>query len=121
MLALNAAVGAVTPPLESYQFGVAETIFNGADRFTPFSLSLTVTNPQVLVTSTQPSTFDMVAGTQIQFSLHAETKGAAGDFDLTINPTPPELTCVFLDSQVNRFPNGTLPCRPNRDSISPFA
>jgi hypothetical protein len=117
ILALNAAVGAVTPPFESYQFGVAETIFNGADRFTPFSLSLTVTNPPVLVTSAQPSTFDMVAGTQIQFSLHAETEGAAGDFELTINPTPPELTCVFLDAQGNPIPKWsvTLPAKSGFD------
>jgi hypothetical protein len=45
-LALTAIVGDVTPQ-GSYSFYVAETIFNGAVRFTPFFLVLTVTKPPV--------------------------------------------------------------------------
>jgi hypothetical protein len=100
---LTATVGDVTPP-GTYDFDVAETIFDGADTFTEIAVSLNVTNPLVLVTSSQPSAFSMVQGSQIEFDLDVQLKGVGTDFNLTIDPTQPGLTCTFLDSQGQPIP-----------------
>jgi hypothetical protein len=108
IVALKASIGDVTPP-ETYGFFVAEEIFDRADTlFSPFSLSLKVTNPQVIVASDQPSTFYMVAGSEIQFTLYVQLKGTGTILDLSIGPTPPGLTCAFLDAQGNPIPKWHL-------------
>ena len=72
IVALKASIGDVTPP-GTYGFFVAEEIFDRTDTlFSPFSLSLKVTNPQVIVASDQPSTFYMVAGGEVQFTLYVQ-------------------------------------------------
>jgi hypothetical protein len=106
-LTLTATVPDFTPP-GSYGFFVAETIFNGASTSTPFSLTLMVSNAPVLVTSNQPGTFNMLPGGQVQFALNVQLQGAGTAFDLAINPTPPGLTCVFLDAQGNPVPKWHL-------------
>jgi hypothetical protein len=108
IVALKASIGDVTPP-GSYGFFVAEEIFDRADTlFSPFSLSLKVTNPQVIVASDQPSTFYMVAGSEIQFTLYVQLKGTGTILDLSIGPTPQGLTCTFLDAQGNPIPKWHL-------------
>jgi hypothetical protein len=108
MLALKASVADVTPP-GSYGFFVAEKIFDRDDTlFSPFSLSLKVTNPQVVVASNQPSTFYMVAGSEIQFVLDVQLKGTGTILDLTINPTAQGLMCTFLDAQGKPIPKWHL-------------
>jgi hypothetical protein len=108
IVALKASIGDVTPP-GTYGFFVAQEIFNRADTlFSPFSLSLKVTNPQVIVVSDQPSTFYMVAGSEVQFILYVQLKGTGTTFDLTVGPTPQGLTCTFLDAQNNPIPKWHL-------------
>jgi hypothetical protein len=108
IVALKASIGDVTPP-GSYGFFVAQEIFDRADTlFSPFSLSLKVTNPQIIVASDQPSTFYMVAGSEVQFILYVQLKGTGTILDLTIGPTPQGLTCTFLDAQGNPIPKWHL-------------
>jgi hypothetical protein len=108
IVSLKASIGDVAPP-GTYGFFVAEEIFDRADTlFSPFSLSLNVTNPQIIVASDQPSTFYMVPGSEVQFNLYVQLKGTGTVLDLTIGPTPQGLSCTFLDAQGNPIPNWHL-------------
>ena len=100
-MTLTATVAETTPP-GSYSFFVAETVFN--DTFSPFSLSLSVTDPAVVVTSTQPNAFSVAVGSQLQFSIDAQIPGAGTNFEMTIDQLPSGLSCTFLDAQGNPIP-----------------
>ncbi len=103
---ITATVGTVTPP-GTYSFFVAETAFG--DTWSPFSLSLVVSNPPVSVTSAQPSAFSMAVGTEVDFAIDVQLTGAGTPVNLSLDPPMPGMNCTFLDAQGNPIPSWSVP------------